>query len=276
MDLSALFQRAGKVAAKNSPAILSAIGVTGTLATAYLAAKGAFQAAPILEEKENERADENRAKDYEANPDLKHDPNYQPDSELTTQEKVEATWKCFVPAAVSIGVTITAIIFAAQVNERRNAALMSAYSVVEKSYGEYRAKTISKVGKTKEQAIRDELAQDRVSENPPRQSEVIIIAEGKNLCRDSFTGRYFNTDMQTLRKVENDINFEIRNQGYASLSDVWDRLGLVHTSGSDDLGWNGDRQFEMKISTTLSDQNQPCFSIEFFPPPAPKFWLATG
>jgi hypothetical protein len=268
MDLSALFQRAGKVAAKNSPAILSAIGVTGTLATAYLAAKGAFEAADKLKEAEQKKL---------ADIPIEETPKYaNPDVALTFEEKFNATWKCYIPAAISAAAGITAIIFAAHVQERRHAALLSAYTVVEKSYGEYRAKTVSKVGKTKEQAIRDELAQDRVTNNPPSTKEVILVTEGQVLCQDSFSGRYFNSDMETLRKVENDINWSILNEGYASLSDVWDKLGLNHTTGSDDLGWNTDRQFELKISTTVSEQNRPCFSIEFFPPPFPKYWLATG
>jgi hypothetical protein len=278
MDLSALFQRAGKVAAKNSPAILSAIGVTGTITTAYLAAKGAFRAKEILDEAQEAK----KAEALAENP-VAELPKYQEpeevtegSTELTNQEKFELTWQCYVPAAISAAVGISAIIFAAHVNERRNAALMSAYSVVEKSYGEYRAKTLAKVGKNKEQAIRDEINQDRVTENPPGKNELIIITEGNVPCRDSFSGRYFDTNMQALRKVENDINWEILNNGYASLSDVWDKLGLQHTTGSDDIGWNTDRQFELKVTTTVTTDDRPCFSIEFMPPPIPRYWNATG
>ncbi|AWN05908.1 hypothetical protein SEA_CRICKO_43 [Streptomyces phage CricKo] len=278
MDLSALFQRAGKVAAKNSPAILSAIGVTGTITTAYLAAKGAFRAKEILDEAQTEKDDEARKTYLEEHPNESAvDPYLEtPEAELTNQEKFELTWQCYVPAAISAAVGISAIIFAAHVNERRNAALMSAYSVVEKSYGEYRAKTLAKVGKNKEQAIRDEINQDRVTENPPGKNELIIITEGNVPCRDSFSGRYFDTNMQALRKVENDINWEILNNGYASLSDVWDKLGLQHTTGSDDIGWNTDRQFELKVTTTVTTDDRPCFSIEFMPPPIPRYWNATG
>lgn len=271
MDLSALFQRAGKVAAKNSPAILSAIGVTGTITTAYLAAKGAFRAKEILDE-----AAEQKKAAPKTEVVVDGETVAESTGELSTEEKFQLTWQCYVPAAISATVGITGIIFAARVSERRNAALMSAYSVLEKSYGEYRAKTLAKVGKNKEQGIRDEIAQDNVTKNPPSASEIVIVTEGHVLCRDLYSGRYFNTDMQSLRKVQNDINWEILNNGYASLSDVQDKLGLHHTTGSDDIGWNTDRQFEINITTTVSENERPCFAIEFTPPPFPRYWNATG
>lgn len=260
MDLSVLFKRAGKVAADNSPAILTAIGVTGTLTTAYLAAKGAFKAVEVLKETEEKREVEYAEKEETFVP------------ALTTREMFDATWKCYIPAASSVALTVVAIIYSNRINDRRTAALASAYSVAEKSYAEYRAKTAEKVGKNKEQVIRDEIAQDDVTNNPPTKSEIIIVGDGPSLCRDAYSGRYFNSSVELLRKAENDINWQILNDGYASLSDFWDVIGLKHTDGSDDLGWNTDQKFDIKISGTISEDQKPCLSFSFQPSPKPRFF----
>jgi len=51
MDIGAIVSRARKAAADNTPTILTAIGVTGTIATAILASKASFKAAEVLAER---------------------------------------------------------------------------------------------------------------------------------------------------------------------------------------------------------------------------------
>lgn len=259
MDLSILFKRAGEKVADNSPAILTAIGVTGTLATAYLAAKAAFKAADVLREKQSDKDSELLA-------------DNQPTEPLSTKEQFEATWKLYTPAAASAAMTVAAIVCAVRISDRRTAAVATAYSVLDKSYGEYRAKTLAKTSKPKEQAIRDEIAQDKITKNPPSSTEVIIVSGGTVLCHDGYSGRYFYSDMETLRRAENDINWQILNEDHASLTDFWDKIGIKRTSESDELGWNTDRQFTLEITTALSEDNKPCIVYEFRYPPMPLFY----
>jgi hypothetical protein len=268
MDLSTLFKQAGKVAAENSPAILTAVGVTGTLTTAYLAAKAAFRSVDVLKDAEEVK----KAEFFGVHKDDEGDIVEVEPEGLTAKEQAEAVWKLYVPAAMSAAMTVSAIIFAARIQDRRNAALVSAYTFAEKSLQDYRAKTLDKVGKKKEQEIRDEVAQDNVTKNPPKSNEVLIIPEGNVLCRDAYSARYFLSDMESLRKAENDINWEILNDGHASLSDWWHHLGIESTSESDNLGWNQDTKFEVEYTTALTDRDKPCIVATFRPGPVPKFY----
>lgn len=245
MAFDNLAQRASKFAADNSPAILTAIGVTGVLTTAYLTGKASFKAAEIIR-KETDRND--KFTGYEG----------------TLKQNLELTWKLYIPAATTGLVTVACIIGSNRIGTRRAAALATAYTISEKMFTEYKDKVVEKLGEKKEQAVRDELAQERVDKAPVSSSKEIIIAGGGDvLCFDVFTGRYFKSDMETLKKAQNDLNYQIINNMYASLSDFYNLIGLAPTGFSEEVGWNSDKLMELDISTVLSDDGRPCISVNF-------------
>ena len=78
---------------------------------------------------------------------------------------------------------------------------------------------VETIGKKKEQAIRDDIAKDRVTANPVR--EVVVTDRGSTLCYDSLSGRYFKSDIETLRKTVNDLNRRMRDEMFISLNDFY-------------------------------------------------------
>jgi hypothetical protein len=270
MDFSGLFKQAGKVAAKNSPAILTAIGVSGVLSTAILAAQAAFKSVDVLKEAEEEKRD---AHFTDVSDEKTGEPAEQEFEGLTRKEQVNAVWQLYIPAAISAGMTVTAIVFSAHIQDRRNAALASAYTFAEKSLKEYRESASARLGKKKEQEVRDEIAQRDVTNNPPKQSEIILVNDGNVLCRDAYSRRYFNSDMESLRRAENDLNWQVLNQDGASLTDYYHAVGLEKTSGSDDTGWNHDNgKIEFVYSTALTENDRPCIVVSFREDPEPKYF----
>lgn len=243
MKIGILAKRFGKVAADNSPAILTGLGVTGTLTAVFLTGKATFKAAHILRVAEDLRGE---------------------DQELDFKQKFEMTWKCYVPAAGTTVMAIACMVAANHVGVRRAAALASAYNIAQRGFDEYKDKIVEKLGEKKEQAFRDELAQDRVTANPPSQSTIVITGDGDVLCRDEWSGRYFESDMETLKKAENDTNYQMIHSDYASLSEYWGRLGLPKTAESDEVGWcSGDRKLEVEYSTSTDDKGRPCITVNF-------------
>ena len=246
MTLLEIAKRLEKLTIDNSPAILTAIGVTGTLTTAFLTGKASFKAADILREEEYKVAH-----------------GYIKDCQLQTKEKFIVVWKLYIPAIGTGVLTVTCIIFANRIGTRRAAGLAAAYTISEKAFVEYREKVIEKFGENKERAVRDEVAQDRINRSLVSDREVVIIGDGEVLCFDAFSGRYFNSTMETLKKAQNDINYTILSDSYASLGDFYGRVGLSTTPYSEEVGWTTDLQCELKFSTILSDDQRPCISIDF-------------
>jgi hypothetical protein len=143
LKLTELAKQVKQAIADNSPAILTALGVTGTLTVAYLTGKATFKAAEILSEETTRRKIDD-------------------DPELDGWDKVDLVWKQYVPAAGIAAMTIAAIISANHISTRRVAAFASAYSFAEKGFAQYKDKVLEKVGEKKEQDIRDEVAKQRL------------------------------------------------------------------------------------------------------------------
>lgn len=251
MNFNSILRRARKTATDNTPAILTAIGVTGTIATAVLAGKASFKAAELIAEHEEvsekfHMNDVTSQEEYEKN--------------LSFKTKADLVWKLYVPAIGTGAVTIACIVASNHVSTKRAAALASAYTISQEACREYKDKVLEKLGEKKEQELRDEISQDRVNRNP---LGTFIVSNANALCLDLHSGRYFRCDMETIRKAENDINYRILGDNYASLTDFWEKVGLDRTSESDEIGWNSDMKLEVIYATALADNNEPCITLEF-------------
>ncbi len=254
MTLMEMVKRTEKLVINNSPAILTALGVTGTITVAFLTGKATFKAAELIADEE-----------YRIRPLEKNHP-------LDNKEKFLIVWKAYIPAAGAVVLTIVCVVYANRIGNRRAAAIAAAYSLSEKAFTEYKEKVVEKLGEHKERAVRDELAQDRVNRNPSSEHEVVITGNGEVLCYDAFTGRYFKSDMETLKKAQNDTNYLVLNDSYASLSDFYNKIDLPTTSYSDEVGWNTDKLLELNFSTCLSEDGKPCISIDFVVAPVRNYY----
>lgn len=245
MNIAGMAGRAAKFASDHSPAILTAVGVVGTITTAVLTGKAAFRAAQILDDEETRIIRDS-------------------DEPLNSREKVYLTWKLFVPPVIAGASTIACIIASNRIEARRVSALVAAYALSERAYDEYKTKVIERLGVKKEISVRDELAQDYVTKNPPS-AEMMAWEESdtSQLCCDLFSGRYFLGSVEKIRRAENDINYEILGSDYASLTDFYERVGLPRTTMSDDFGWNTDKRLEVHIGSALTPLGRPCITFDF-------------
>lgn len=232
-----LLTQVTKAVKGNTPEILTAFAVTGVVTTAYLTAKASFKAAHALSE-------ENHCMPFKA--------------------RFKLVWKGYIPPAVAGAVTIGCVIGASKQHANRTAAAVAAYSLTEKAFSEYKEKILETVGKTKELAARDSIAQDRVTNNPVGTSkEVVVVGSGTVLCCEMHTMRYFRSDMETLRQAQNTVNHRAQSQDVQNLNDFYDIVGLRHTSASDNLGWRGTKMLDLLFSTVMSDTGEPCLAFDY-------------
>lgn len=261
MNLSVLAKNIEKFAVANSPAILTGIAVTGTVATAVLAGKASFKAAKII------AGEEEKIKDHM----VEVSDDEEADQGLDVKAKTLLVWKLYIPAASTCITTVMAMIAANQIGTRRTAAMAAAYSLSEKAFGEYREKIVEKIGPTKEAKARDELAQERVSRTP-MPSNQLIITGNEVCCFDQHSGRYFLSTVEDLKQAQNNTNYRIINDGYQSLNDFYDRIGLDMVPTGEELGWNTDTKLELYFSTVMSPDQRPCVAIEFAKGPIANYY----
>jgi Family of unknown function (DUF6353) len=221
---------------QNAPILLTAGGVSGVVVTAYLTGRASYAA----------------GYDNAINEDMMFEAT---DGRTTRAKKsIARHWRSYVPATLAGATAITCVIGAHRAHSRR--------TVSERAYSEYRDKIVEVLGEKKEQAVRDEIAQDRVSRNPPTTQELVLAGPGNVLCCEAFTGRYFHSDMETLRKAENELNAKILRNMYAYLDDWYHMLGLPYTQQSGELGWDSDKLMELRWSSTLIE-GKPCLVFEY-------------
>lgn len=227
---------------KHSPEILLGIGIAGMMTAGILAVKETPKALRLIEEAKAEAQVD----------------------KLTPVEIVKATWKCYVPATVTAGLSVACLIGSSRVNSRRNAALATAYKISEAALTEYREKVVETIGEKKEQSIRDAVAKDRVEQNPASTREIVITEKGNTMCYDMWTDRYFKSDIDAIKKAENELNRRMRYENYVSLNEFYNEIGLKSTKEGSHIGWNIDRGYiDILFSACLDDNGNPCLAIDF-------------
>jgi len=182
---------------------------------------------------------------------------------LTKKEIFLTTWKCYIPAGVTGVLSIACIIGGQKESLRRGAALATAYSISENALKLYKEKVVETIGEKKEQLIRDAVAKDEIQQNPVINREIIITEKGNTLCYDSISARYFKSDIDELKKIENIINHRLISDMFISLNEFYDEIGLKHSSIGNDIGWNVDKQLQLSFSAQLSEDNNPCIVLNY-------------
>ena len=178
---------------------------------------------------------------------------------------MQATWKCYIPTAISFTTSVVCIVCANRVNTKRNAAIATAYSVSEAALREYKNKVIETIGEEKEKEIAKAVVKDKIEKAPAPSTQVIIAGDGEQLCLDYISQRYFKSDRETLRSAVNDLNEILNSCDYVSLNDFYDKIGLERTSIGDEIGWNVGRDglIQLDITGDISKDGRPCLGIGY-------------
>ena len=237
-NFNSVMKATGSLLKHYSPSILTGFAVSGLISTSVLAASGAVRANIFLREI--------HGKDF------------------TFKERLSHTWRFYIPA-VSVGLATTACIVGANsMNLRRNAALASAYTLTNNAFSEYKDKVVEVLGEKKEKNdIRDAVAQDKLDKDPINNNTVVITGKGDTLVYDCVSGRYFNSDLEALRKAENDLNQLIIHDTWIELNRLYDILGLEEIAMGEDLGWLPDNLVEFSYSSKLAANGTPCIVLQY-------------
>ena len=229
---------------KHSPEILTGIGVAGMITTTVLAVRATPKALKLIDAKKQE---------------LKVD-------KLKPVEMVKTCWKPYIPAAITGVTSVACVIGASSVNARRNAALATAYKLSETALAEYREKVVETIGEKKEQLVRDAVAKEQIEKNPVTNNNVIVTGKGTSRCYDVISGRYFESDIDRIKRAENELNNKLLRDDYVSLNEFYDELGLDHIYPiGDDLGWDiAHGMVNIDFSSHIcEDDGVPCIVVNY-------------
>lgn len=219
---------------KYSPVGLSCIASVGVVITAIAAVKATPKAVMLI------HADSERRHDG--------DPHA-----YTKTEAIAVAWKCYIPAVAIGASTIACIMGANALNRRQQAALTSAYALVQSSYKEYKDKLRELYGEEAHNAIMDSIIKEKckditISASGGWYNSTLDFGDGMNpevtrTFYDSFSQRYFETSIAKVIEAEYHLNRNFMFAGTIPLNDFYEFLGLEKTDLGDTVGWssvNGD------------------------------------
>lgn len=230
-----------KGAAKRKPEIFILFGIAGMVGAAIWAVKETPKAEKRIEARKEELGVD----------------------ELPKKELVKTVLPCYAPP-VTLGILSTGcVIFADRIHVKRNAALMGAYALSEKTLKEYKDKVVEVIGEKKEKSIRDEIAKDRMEKDPV--TNVTETLPGtKTLCYDMVTERYFERDIETVKRAVELVNRRLRNEMYVSINEFYSEMDLKGSPTCEHLGWCVDKGYlDPLYSSKLASDGRPCLVINY-------------
>lgn len=232
---------------KNGSTILTCVGAAGVVATTVSAVKATPKALKLIKKAEKEKGDE-----------------------LSKWETIQVAAPTYIPS-ILIGTGTLVCIFGAHIlNQRTQAALTSAYALLDQTHKEYKKKVEEMYGDSVNQEVRTELAKDKYDEEDIEEE----YDDGKTLFYDEFSKRYYRVLKETQMRAEYEINKMLSECGGASLNDYYDILKIDRQDYGEFMGWSAAQMYEMYWDSWLHfrhtkvkmDDGMECWIVDFTEP----------
>lgn len=194
---------------RNASTILTCAGGAGVIATSVLAVKATPKALTLLGKAKEEKGED-----------------------LTKLEKVKVAGPAYIPAVIMGASTIACIFGANIMNQRQQAALMSAYALLDNSYKDYKKKLAELYGEDTVEEIEEEIVRDKYKE------DLCPVEDGKQLFYDDFSQRYFESTTEDVLRAEHEVNRMLAVHYGVYLNEFYELLGIERTDYGDYLGWS--------------------------------------
>lgn len=202
---------------QHASTILSYVGATGVVITAIIVAKEVPKVLSLLEDAKEEKGEE-----------------------LTKWEKVKIAGPVYAPSIITGAATIACIFGSNIISTRKQASLVGAYALLEKSYKEYKKKTDEIYGEEAGMNIRSEIAKDKCIDN------IELSDNDKELFYDFYSGRYFESTKEIIMLAQYETNRAMHINGAVCLNEYYELLGLEQKPEYENVGWACSKIEEMR------------------------------
>lgn len=193
---------------RNASTILTCVGAVGVVATSVMAVKATPKALILLEKAKEEKGEE-----------------------LTKWETVKMVGPTYIPAVITGAATIACIFGSNVISKHQQAALMSAYALLDNSYKEYKKKVDELYGEEAGTKIREEIAKDKYT------GDCVLLDDTKELFYDFYSGRYFESTKEAVLWAEYETNRALYVNGCVGVNEFYEFLGIEPRAEYDELGW---------------------------------------
>lgn len=180
----------------------------------------------------------------------------------------------YAPAAGVFAASTAGILCGVHAYTKENAALSAACAMSETALKTYREKVVESVGEKKEQEIQEQVAVENVKKaqiaNPNIPVYDAFFGKKTMKCFEPLSNSFFFSDRDTIMRVMNDLNRDMRDSMDIVLNDWLSPIGarLLGSDVGEAMGWNIDSGYiDIHFGSCLDENDIPCLSIVYNNPP---------
>ena len=227
---------------KYAPQILTGIGILSGITSTVLASKATLKLPQLVDDTAVyiEVAKESKEKT------LLSDKEYAKEVGFVYGRTGLALAKLYGPAVSFGALSVVCIVSAQGIMQQRNAALTAAYVAVEKALVEYRKRVETELGPEKERQLYYNTKTEDIYN--PSDGTVVKVEVPVDPNKYSVYARFFDEYNPNWEKIpeynfiflkhqQNYFNDLLVSRGHVFLNEVYDALGIPHSSAGSIVGW---------------------------------------
>ena len=267
---------------KHSPEILMVAGGIGVVTSTVMACKATLKVNEVLDEAKENVEKIHEATEHGITAAGKEYTKEDSAKDLTivyAQTGIKLA-KLYGPAIIVGTLSLASILTSHKIMRKRNVALLTAYTAVDKGFKEYRGRVVERFGERIDHELKynikaKEIEREVINED----GTVSTVKEVVDVCEDPTnqysefsvifdeSSQYFEKDASFnkmfLVQTEREANRTLQTRGYLFLNEVYRMLGLPETKVGQTFGWVydehnpiGDNYVDFKIFNLHREANR--------------------
>lgn len=242
----------GLLAQKNSPTILFGAGVVGMIGSTILACRATLKLDEVLTEIERNQYHAKYAKSEveSGNIDKTYsDKEFKRDLTIITVRGAGNVAKLYAPSVLVGAASVACLTKSHMILKDRNVALAAAYHAVDEAFKQYRSRVVDRYGEQIDRELRYDGQEVQIVDADGNTVSVIRANEdGESMYArwyDDISASNWKTDpdlnLMFLRQQQCWANDMLRHRGHMFLNEVYEMLGMEHSSAGSQVGWIYDK-----------------------------------
>lgn len=272
--------RVGFQLKKHSPEILIVTGIVGIVTSAVMACKATTKINDILEDTKTQVEKVHTVLEDESIPEETYsEEDSKKDLAIIYAKAGLSFVKLYGPSILLGAVSIASIITSNNILRKRNIALAAAYTVVDTSFKEYRGRVIERFGEELDKELKYNVKAENVKETfidedgSEKTVDKTVEMTDPHACYSNYARFYDDgckgwtkdpeLNLVFLKQMQQYANDRLRARGHLFLNEVYDMLGIPHSSAGQIVGWiydednpNGDNYVDFGIYDTYKEKSR--------------------
>lgn len=272
--------RVGFQLKKHSPEILIVTGIVGIVTSAVMACKATTKINDILEDTKTQVEKVHTVLEDDSIPEETYsEEDSKKDLAIIYAKAGLSFVKLYGPSILLGAVSIASIITSNNILRKRNIALAAAYTVVDTGFKEYRGRVIERFGEELDKELKYNIKAENVKETfidedgSEKTVDKTVEMTDPHACYSNYARFYDDgckgwtkdpeLNLVFLKQMQQYANDRLRARGHLFLNEVYDMLGIPHSSAGQIVGWiydednpNGDNYVDFGIYDTYKEKSR--------------------